>query len=942
MMQNDNKKASDIKSKILYVNPVEACRLMDSDMRGLSQEEAERRLEQYGKNELAQKKQDSMLKKLLANFTSLMAVLLWAGGIMAIISGSLQLGISIFCVNLINGLFSFFQEFKAEKATNALQQMLPANARVIRDGEERQILASEIVPGDIMILEEGDKISADARILRSSDFKADQSTLTGESNPIRKTGDALREECSYLEAENMVFSGTSAAAGTCRVLVVSTGMDSEFGKIAGLTQNTEKSLSPLQKELNVLTKQIAVIAFSVGLLFFLIATFLVKDPVMESFLFALGMVVAFIPEGLLPAVTLSLALAVQKMAKEHALVKKLSAVETLGCTNVICSDKTGTLTQNEMTVNHLWTMRAEMTVSGEGYAPVGEVRDGDTVVTVKNSSALSYLLEGAALCSNAKLVPPEEGKDRYTVLGDPTEACLSVVARKGGVDIERMYQEYPRIMELPFDSVRKRMTTIHQLREPFEGASRIAFVKGSPKEVMELCSRCYDASASRAMKEEDRERIMEANDKYAREGLRVLAVAYRPLRKDDETLPASIREYNMDNVERNLTFVGLVAMQDPPRNEVKEAVRLCRSAGIKIIMITGDYGLTAESIARKIGIIQSPDARVISGAQLAEMDDGSLKEALKGEVVFARMAPEQKYRIVTALQELGNIVAVTGDGVNDSPALKKADIGIAMGITGTDVAKEAADMILSDDNFATIVRAIEEGRTVYNNIRRFLRYIFDSNTPEAAAPVAYLISGGMIPVPLTVMQILTIDIGTDMVPALGLGAEAAEAGVMERPPRSVKERLLNKNVIFVGFIWYGLLATIFALGGYFLANYLRGWPGVALAAEGTRGYAQATTMMLAGVVFSQIGMVMNNRTDRESVFKRKLFSNKYINVGIVVELLILTAVMYVPFLNGIFNTAPISAVEWLYLICIPFIVFGVEELRKMWLRRRKAERSKEK
>ncbi len=355
-------------------------------------------------------------------------------------------------------------------------------------------------------------------------------------------------------------------------------------------------------------------------------------------------------------------------------------------------------------------------------------------------------------------------------------------------------------------------------------------------------------------------------------------------------------------------------------------------------MITGDYGLTAESIARKIGIIESPDAKVISGVELAEMDDSALKEALRGEVVFARMAPEQKYRIVCALQEMGNIVAVTGDGVNDSPALKKADIGIAMGITGTDVAKEAADMILSDDNFATIVKAIEEGRTVYNNIRKFLRYIFDSNTPEAAAPTVYLLSGGLIPVPLTVLQILTIDIGTDMVPALGLGAEAPEADVMTKPPRSTKERLLNKNVMLVGFLWYGLLGTIFALGGYFLANFLHGWPGSPIAAEGTRVYAQATTMMLAGVVFSQIGMAMNNRTDRESVFKRGLFSNKYINAGIVIELLILVAIMYVPFLNGIFNTAPISLIEWLYLVCVPFIVFGVEEARKKILRNKYKKR----
>lgn len=938
--KNANTVSMDVKMKILYVDPVEACKLMDSDMRGLSSQEALKRLKEYGKNEIIQKKPESMVKKFFANFTSLMALLLWGGGIMAIISGSLELGISIFCVNLINGLFSFVQEFKAEKATNALQKMLPANVRVVRDGKEQKIEAGDVVPGDIMILEEGDKISADARILRSSDFKTDQSTLTGESDPIQKSSDAMRQECSYLEADNMIFSGTSAAAGTCRALVVSTGMNSEFGKIANLTSNTEKTLSPLQKELNILTKQIALIAFSIGLVFFIVAVFFVNDPVMEAFLFALGMIVAFIPEGLLPAVTLSLALAVQKMAKENALVKKLSAVETLGCTNVICSDKTGTLTQNEMTVNHLWMMRSELKVTGEGYVPKGEILDGDIVVSVKNSYDLELLLCGGALCTNAKLIAPSEGNDRYTVLGDPTEACLSVVAQKGGVKLDEMARHYPRIMELPFDSRRKRMTTIHQLKDSFEGGHRIAFVKGSPKEVMELCERCFDGSRSRAMNDADRERIMEANDRYAREGLRVLAVAYRPLRKEDDTLPDSIREYNNENIERSLTFIGLVAMQDPPRSEVKDAVELCHHAGIKIIMITGDYGLTAESIARKIGIIKSKDAQVISGSELAEMDDAQLKKALEGEVVFARMAPEQKYRIVCTLQEMGNIVAVTGDGVNDSPALKKADIGIAMGITGTDVAKEAADMILSDDNFATIVRAIEEGRTVYNNIRKFLRYIFDSNTPEAAASVVYLLSGGFIPLPLTIMQILTIDIGTDMVPALGLGAEASEASVMYQPPRSSSERLLNRNVMFVGFIWYGLIGTLFALGGYFLANYLHGWPVLELAGEGSRVYAEATTMMLAGVVFSQIGMVLNNRTDVESVFKRGLFSNRYINIGIVVEVILLLALIYIPFFNGIFNTAPISLIEWLYLICIPFIVFGIEELRKAFLRKKRKEQSK--
>lgn len=934
MEVNKNNEFND--TQIINRTPVEAYKMMKTSMEGLSTQEARKRLDLYGKNQINKKKQTSMFKKLLANFSSLMALLLWGSGLLAIFSGIVELGISIFCVNIINGLFSFFQEFKAEKATNALQRMIPSYARVIRDSQEIKVLAEEIVPGDIMILEEGDRVCGDARILRCSNFQVDQSTLTGESNPIRKSYEAIDDEKSYLEASNMVFAGTTVVSGTCRCVVVATGMRSEFGKIADLTQNTEKSLSPLQKELNVLTKQIALIALSAGIIFMVIAIFVIKDPLLESFIFALGMIVAFIPEGLLPAVTLSLALSVQRMAKENALVKKLSAVETLGCTNVICSDKTGTLTQNEMTVNYLWTLDGQMNVTGEGYEPRGAIYYQDQEIDVKKSNNLNLLLSGAFLCSNAKLVPPQSdnSKQGYTVLGDPTEACLEVVALKGKLDLEKVNRDYPRILELPFDSTRKRMTTIHQLKEPFEDSTRIAFIKGAPNEVIELCSHCYDKK-SRTLSAQDRLKIMKANDEYARQGLRVLAVAYRSLRNNDENLPDSIRNYNTEIIEKDLTFLGLIAMQDPPRSEVMDAVKLCHSAGIKVVMITGDYGLTAKSIAKKIGIIKDDNARVVSGLELAAMDDRELKEILKGEVVFARMAPDQKYRIVCALQEMGNIVAVTGDGVNDSPALKKADIGIAMGITGTDVAKEAADMILTDDNFASIVKAIEEGRAVYSNIRKFLRYIFDSNTPEAAAPALYLLSGGLVPMPLTIMQILTIDIGTDMIPALGLGAEAPEANIMNQPPRKLNERLLDKKVIFIGFIWYGLIITIFALGGYFLVNYLNGWPSNALASPDSQVYVKATTMMLVGVVFSQIGMVMNNRTDRESVFKRGIFSNKYINLGLIVEIAILVCIIYVPILNDIFNTAPLGIIEWIYAIMIPFIVFGIEELRKKIIRCKK-------
>lgn len=913
-------------SQIIYLSPVEAYQLMKTSMEGLDETEVQLRLEKYGKNIIEKKKSESMIKKFLSNFTSLMALLLWGSGILAILSGSKELGISIFCVNLINGFFSFFQEFKAQKATGALQKMMPAYARVIRNNQEIRILAEDLVPGDIMILEEGDRICGDARILRCNDFQVNQSALTGESTPVRKSFKALNEKTTLLEAKNMIFAATTVASGTCRCVVVKTGMDSEFGKIADLTQNTEKTLSPLQKELNILTKQIATIALTIGLIFMVLAVVVIQDPLIESFIFALGMIVAFIPEGLLPAVTLSLALAVQKMAKENALVKKLSAVETLGCTNVICSDKTGTLTQNEMTVNHIWTFEDSFAVTGEGYNFDGAIYAGGQSVSVETSNTLRLLLSGAVLCSNAKLVLNED--NRYSVLGDPTEACLEVVARKGKLDLDKLNSEYPRILELPFESKRKRMTTIHQLKDNFANWSRIAFVKGAPKEVMELCSNYYLSGKTAKMTEADRQKIMAVNDEYAKDGLRLLAIAMRPLKADDAGLPSSIREYSNENIERDLTFLGLVAMQDPPRKEVKEAVKLCHSAGIKIVMITGDYSLTAKSIAYKIGIIQSLEAKVISGSELAKMDDEQLKEALKGEVVFARMAPDQKYRVVCMLQEMGNIIAVTGDGVNDAPALKKADIGIAMGITGSDVAKEAADMILMDDNFASIVKAIEQGRTVYNNIRKFLRYIFDSNTPEALAPVLYLFSGGLIPLPLTIMQILTIDIGTDMLPALGLGAEQGEASIMNQPPRSLNERLLNKDVIIKGFIWYGLLVSIFALGGYFLVNYLNGWPAKMLAGEGTLVYQKATTMMLAGVVFGQIAMALNNRTDRESVLKRGIFTNRYINLGLFVEIIILLVIIYVPFFNGIFNTAPLDLIEWLYLIPIPIVILMIEELRK--------------
>jgi len=933
-MNEENEISAPVTGKTVYqATEEEIYAMLGSSPDGLSEENVAEKLSKFGKNVLPQKKGKPVILVFLSNFVSLMAILLWIGGIFALLSGTPELGIAIWLVNVINGVFSFMQEFRASKATEALKKMLPSNARVIRGGQEQQIPAEDLVPGDIMLIEEGDKISADARLIASSDLQVNQSTLTGESNPVRRASDpVLREDLAKFEIQNMIFTGTSVASGTGRAIVTETGKDTEFGKIANLTQSMKEEKSPLQKELDILTKQISLISVSIGIAFFVAARYFVGQPFAQAFIFALGMIVAFIPEGLLPTVTLSLAMAVQRMAKEHALVKRLSAVETLGCATVICSDKTGTLTQNEMTVCDLWLPGRELTVTGLGYAPEGKIMEGEKELNASSDPDLKTLLTAASLCSNARVLPPNEENARYTVLGDPTEACLGVVAQKAGVNPEKQQQLTPRLRELPFDSRRKRMSTIHQLERPVNGTSRIAYIKGSPKEVMELCTGILKNGERNDMTDARRAEIMRENDKYAGMGLRVLAVACRYLRKEDG-LPAAMSAYTPELIERDMIFIGLTVMMDPPRPEVTEAVRQCRRANIRVIMITGDYGLTAESIAKRIGIIQGEHPRIISGLELEKLSDEELKEALKDEVIFARVAPEQKFQVVSALQELGHIVAVTGDGVNDSPALKKADIGVAMGISGTDVAKEAADMILTDDNFASIVKAIREGRAVYSNIRKFMLYIFNSNMPEAVPSAAFLFSRGAIPLPLTVMQILSIDLGTDMLPALGLGTELPEDGIMDQPPRSTKERLLNGKLIARAFFWYGLMESAISMGAYFFVNKMNGWPAAGLASTGTT-YHLATTMTLAAVVFCQIGVVQCVRTEKQSIFKRGLLSNRNVFKGILFEIALIAAFMYVPALRDVFQTAAVPAVYWIYLVLCPIPIVALDELRKAIIRRK--------
>lgn len=907
----------------------EALEKAGSSLRGLSADEVSRRQETYGPNQLDKPAGEPLWLTFLKNFSSLMAILLWIGGFVAFFfTDTPELGIAIWAVNLINGCFSFIQEYKAGKATKALEGMLPQYARVIRDGLESKILADLLVPGDIVLIEEGDQISADGRILEAANFQVNQSALTGESNPVNKETRAIEasaEQPDLLALKNMVFAGTSVSKGNAKILVTKIGMATEFGQIAHLTQDVTQTVSPLQVELNRATKQISMIAISIGLFFLLAAVVFIHEPISKAFVFSLGMIVAFIPEGLLPTVTLSLAMAVQKMAKKNALVKKLASVETLGETTVICSDKTGTLTKNEMTVNHIWMPHQEFVVTGTGYEPVGDIRANGQVVDSKRDEGLSWLLKGAVLCNNASIEPPHGEQTRYTVLGDPTEACLKVLAQKAGLFLDSIHVEAPRIKELTFDSDRKRMTTIHQLKTEFLGSKLVSFTKGAPKEIAELSSHVYHQGELEAMTDQMRESILAANDAYAQDGLRVLALAVRDLTNFSG-------EYDIESVEQDMVFMGLLVMQDPPRDDIEEAVAKCHQAHIRIIMITGDYGLTALSIARKIGIVKEENPRLVTGQELSQLSDEALQAILQDEVVFARIAPEQKYQIVSNLQALGHIVAVTGDGVNDAPALKKADIGIAMGMTGTDVAKSSADMILTDDHFASIVHAIEEGRAVYQNIKKFLTYIFNSNTSEAVPSAFFLFSRGIIPLPLTVMQILSIDLGTDMMPALGLGIENTNPDIMQQPPRKRTDKLIDRPLLIKSFIWYGLMEAAISMGAFFYVGILNG-TGFTITAD---IYHEAVTMTLGAIIFCQIGMVHNCRTERSSVLNKHFFDNPYINFGIVFEIILFLCLVYVPFFHPLFQTAALSWQHWIYLVLCPFPVLLLEEARKAWLRRQNA------
>lgn len=922
-------------SDVFALLPDQVCESLKTSKRGITEKEARTRLQKYGLNKIPEVKGTPLILKFLANFYHTFALLLWFSAALAFIAGMSELGGAIIGVIIINAIFSFWQEYKAEKATEALKKLMPPVARVMREGEIKEIPAEELVPGDLLVLSDGDNISADARVVEEFELRLNMATLTGESLPSRRTTEPLLGKgLAITDIPNLVFSGTSVASGSGRAVVFATGMATQFGKIAYLTQTVEEELSPLQKEVKRVALIVAALAIILGLALFAVNSLVAKLGLAASAMFAIGLIVANVPEGLLPTLSLSLAVAVQRMVKEHSLVKRLSSVETLGSTTVICTDKTGTLTQNEMTVREIFVGNKAIEVSGVGYQPEGEFLFKDEPLSKKEKqSQLDLLFRAAILCNNSRLLSPSETRNSWGIVGDPTEAALLVAAEKAGFHTDQTAQEFPRIYELPFESLRKRMTTIHRQkgqgsRQTAGGQARVkgqvvAFVKGAPLEVLSLCTHIQINGRREKISSKQRDKILKENDTFAKAALRVLAFAYREL-------PENSRKYTVEEVETELTFIGLMAMMDPPRPEVAEAVDECQRAGIRIVMITGDYGLTAESIARRVSIVKGEHVRIVTGSELDAMPDEELTKLLESEAIFARVSPEHKLRIASLLEEKGETVAMTGDGVNDAPALKRADIGVAMGITGTDVAKEAGDMILTDDNFASIVKAVELGRIVFENIKKFVVYIFAHLTPEAVPFIGFVIF--KIPLPITPIQILAIDLGTETLPALALGVETGEPDIMKRSPRTKREGLLSAPLLLRAYVYLGLIESALVMAGYFFVLYSAGWHWGVQVPIGSTLQLKASTMAFLGIVATQVGTVFACRTNRASVFEIGLFSNTWLIWGIIFETLVTMALLYVPPLQKFFGMYPLGLREWLFVSFFPFVIFFAEEIRKLLVR----------
>ena len=896
----------------------EVFEIFETSPKGLTSEEAAKRLSKYGLNMLREKKRVSIIYKFLVHLKDLFSVLLLFASLLAAFGGMWELSLIILAVVLVNTVFSLFQEWRAEKAMETLKSWMPEYAKAVRDGELQKILVKDLVPGDIIVLEEGDRVPADARLIEAFDLWTNNVPLTGESEPQPRTTQPVKiVDATYLDVPNLVFMSTSIAKGRGKAIVIKTGMDTKFGQIAGLTLEIEDPPSPLQKEIAYTAKYDFILALSVGIIFFLASYIWLHITFIESILFMIGVMVACVPEGLQVTVSSALAINVLKMLKENVLVKRLSSVQTLGSVTVICTDKTGTITKGEMTVRKIWIHNKIVEASGVGYTPIGEFTYNGKALLKDESHTVEKLLEISALCNGAKAEPPSDRNRSWSIVGDPTDGALLVAALKYGLNVQSALAQNPIAHVIPFDSERKKMTTIHR------NGNRFAYTKGAPRNILSVCDRIVVDDGIEELAGENLWSVEAGIRELAEEGLRVIAVAYKEL-QEDEALDAK-------SIERNMIFVGLAAMKDPPRPEVKEAVKLAKQAGIKTVIITGDYGPTAKAIAAEVDIVNPEKCRIIRGVDLEiKSDEEIVEEVRKDDVIFARVSPEQKLRIVKVLKAYGEIVAVTGDGANDAPSLREADIGVAMGVSGTDVAREASDMVLLDDSFASIVKAVESGRAIYENLRKFIVYVFAHNWAELVPYMLYATLG--LPLPLLVVQILAIDLGLDVIPSLALSREPIEEGIMQEPPRVTEERLFNGKV-FLRSLYIGLIIASGAMFGCLTAWMQGGWYLGMHLDQNSLIYMKGTTMTFAGIVIAQVGNVLACRTNKISIFKTSLKSNKWIWLGIASQLTIISLIIYVPFLQGLFGTTAIGLTEWMFLALLACIVVLVEEIRKLFVRR---------
>ncbi|MET9883106.1 cation-transporting P-type ATPase [Streptomyces sp. NPDC006430] len=902
------------------LDPEERVDLLLRDLRstreGLTAREAARRLVHYGPNMLRRRGGRRWPGELARQFTHPLALLLWAAALLAWWAGIVAVALAIVVVIVVNAAFAFVQEMQAERAVEALAAYLPERAKVLRDGQEQMVDAADLVPGDVLVVEEGDRISADARLITGG-VEVDLSALTGESMPAYRSAELADVHVPLLQARDLVFSGTVCTEGEGRALVFATGMHTELGRIAALSERVEREVSPLESQVRRVAWLIALIAVVMGLAFLPVAVYGAKLPFHDAVVFAVGLLVGNVPEGLLPVITLALALGVRELVRRGAVVKRLSAVETLGSADVICTDKTGTLTENRMHVATVWTTAGPQHLTG-----------ADTVQGTDSDAALVALAAVMTRCNNAQ---PATAEADGTAIGDPTELALLEAASRLGHGITPADRERDRRRQFHFDPVLKLMSTVDE-----RDNGVWTDTKGAPEAVVPHCSRILQTDAStQPLTDDVRRRVEEQVDALARHGLRVLALAERRLN-------AAALPENRAEAEQDLTLIGLAAMADPPRPEVAEAVAHCHGAGIRVIIVTGDHALTAAAIAHQVGI-GGPHPRVVTGEELDRMPEDDLDHLLRHhrELIFARSSPEAKLRIADALRAEGHVVAMTGDGVNDAPALRRADIGVAMGRSGTDVAREAATMVLTDDNFATIVTAIGAGRRIYDNIRKFICYIFAHTTPEITPFLVFALGGGAIPLPLTVLQLLAFDVGTETLPALALGRERAEPGLMDRPPRPRSEGVIRGSMLLRAWLFLGVICAALQMAGFFAVLIHADWHPGDPTGPGTplhHSYQQATTMTLLGMVAGQIGTAFAARTDHASLRSIGVFTNPLLLWGIGFELALAALFIYAPPFQDLLGTAALTPAMVALVIPFPFVVWGADELRR-WLLRRQTHAS---